>query len=207
MNIPRFVGAALLSLALGACASQARETPTRTASAGCHSDSECAAQGGAVCINGVCQACSGDAHCGAGLHCMNNRCERATARVDEPSDSVEVRSQDGGRCFENVFFAFDDDRIDEGGQRSLRSAATCLEQERTTRYVLIGRADPRGTSEYNLALGERRARSVQRFLAALGVSAERLPVSSEGSEAATGTDEAGWSRDRRVESTATQSRQ
>jgi peptidoglycan-associated lipoprotein len=159
-----------------------------------------------VCVNGACQACSADAQCGAGARCANNRCERVVARVDEPNDSVAVRSQDGGRCFENVYFAFDDDRIDDGGQRSLRRAAECLTQERTTRYVLIGRADPRGTSEYNLALGERRARSVQRFLAALGVSADRLPVSSEGSEAASGTDESGWSRDRRVETTATASR-
>ena len=200
-TLSKILGSALLawslSLSLGACASQSNDT--RTASAGCRSDRECASQGARVCVNGACQACSADAQCGAGARCANNRCERVVARVDEPNDSVAVRSQDGGRCFENVFFAFDDDRIDDGGQRSLRRAAECLAQERTTRYVLIASADPRGTSEYNLALGERRARIVQRYMISLGILPERLAVSSEGSEGATGSDEDGWRRDRRVD--------
>jgi len=75
----------------------------------------------------------------------------------------------------------------------------CIQRERNTRYVLIGRADPRGTTEYNLALGERRARVVQRYMVSLGLLPDRLAVSSEGSEFATGTDDAGWRRDRRVD--------
>ena len=182
---------------LAACTSNSEAR--RTASAACASDSECATRGARVCVSGVCQQCRSSADCGAGRVCASNRCETAPEIVATPSDSVAVRSADGGRCFDDVFFGFDDDRIDDPGQRSLRRAAECLSRERTTRYVLIGRADPRGTSEYNLALGERRARAVQRYLNALGVSADRLPVSSEGSEGATGTSEEGWARDRRVE--------
>ena len=63
---------------------------------------------------------------------------------------------------------------------------------------LIGRTDPRGTEEYNLALGDRRAQSAQKYLGSLGPNA-KLTHSSMGEEQATGTDETGWARDRRVD--------
>jgi len=63
---------------------------------------------------------------------------------------------------------------------------------------LTGTCDPRGTEEYNLALGERRAQSAQQYLKSLGVTGE-ITVSSMGEELATGTDESGWARDRRVD--------
>ncbi|HEY8432102.1 MAG TPA: OmpA family protein, partial [Sandaracinaceae bacterium] len=59
--------------------------------------------------------------------------------------------------------------------------------------------DPRGTEEYNLALGERRARAVQSYLQNLGIDASRIHASSMGEEMASGTDEASWARDRRVD--------
>jgi peptidoglycan-associated lipoprotein len=101
--------------------------------------------------------------------------------------------------FEPVYFTFDNSQLDDGARRALQRASECLQREARSRYVLIGRADPRGTTEYNLALGERRARSVQAYLSSLGIDQARLGVSSEGSEAATGTDEASWARDRRVD--------
>lgn len=64
---------------------------------------------------------------------------------------------------------------------------------------LIGRADPRGESEYNMALGTRRASSVGDFLAGRGVNSSNLEMSSRGKLDATGADEAGWQRDRRVD--------
>ncbi len=66
---------------------------------------------------------------------------------------------------------------------------------------LEGHADERGTPEYNLALGERRALAVQRFLQVQGVSAGQLEVISYGEErpVARGTGEDNWSRNRRVE--------
>ena len=59
--------------------------------------------------------------------------------------------------------------------------------------------DPRGTEEYNLALGDRRARMAANYLIALGARADRVDVRSVGEEQASGTDEAGWARDRRAD--------
>jgi peptidoglycan-associated lipoprotein len=64
---------------------------------------------------------------------------------------------------------------------------------------LIGRADPRGTEEYNLGLGSRRAASVGQYLERLGVGAPQLAVTTRGALDATGTDESTWKQDRRVD--------
>jgi peptidoglycan-associated lipoprotein len=66
---------------------------------------------------------------------------------------------------------------------------------------LVGRADPRGTEEYNLSLGSRRASSVSSYLTRLGVGDPQLAVNTRGALDATGTDEAGWQKDRRVDIT------
>jgi peptidoglycan-associated lipoprotein len=64
---------------------------------------------------------------------------------------------------------------------------------------LVGRADPRGTDEYNLGLGTRRAESVSSYLRRLGVPAQQLQPSTRGALDATGADEVGWRADRRVD--------
>jgi peptidoglycan-associated lipoprotein len=64
---------------------------------------------------------------------------------------------------------------------------------------LIGRAYARGTEEYNLALGSKRAGSVDTYLESLGVNRSFLAQTSRGALDATGTDEAGWANDRRVD--------
>lgn len=64
---------------------------------------------------------------------------------------------------------------------------------------LVGRADPRGEEQYNMALGDRRAKSVRDYLSGLGVNGNSLAMSSRGKLDATGTDEDGWQRDRRVD--------
>lgn len=64
---------------------------------------------------------------------------------------------------------------------------------------MIGRADPRGETEYNMTLGESRAASVQIFLAGLGVAKEKMALTSRGELDATGKDEEGWRLDRRVD--------
>jgi peptidoglycan-associated lipoprotein len=66
---------------------------------------------------------------------------------------------------------------------------------------LVGRADPRGTEEYNLGLGSKRAESVSGYLVRLGVGQPQLAVNTRGALDATGTDEAGWQKDRRVDIT------
>lgn len=64
---------------------------------------------------------------------------------------------------------------------------------------LTGRADPRGEQEYNMNLGEHRARSVHKYLVSLGVPDGRMVETSRGALDATGADEAGWQNDRRVD--------
>jgi peptidoglycan-associated lipoprotein len=66
--------------------------------------------------------------------------------------------------------------------------------------TLSGHCDPRGTDEYNLALSERRAQTVRDYLQRMGIPAERMRTLPRGALDATGTDETGWSRDRRVDS-------
>jgi peptidoglycan-associated lipoprotein len=69
------------------------------------------------------------------------------------------------------------------------------------RVVLEGHADERGTREYNMALGERRAKAVQRYLVLQGVSPAQLELVSYGEErpVATGSDDSAWAQNRRVE--------
>ena len=64
---------------------------------------------------------------------------------------------------------------------------------------LTGRADPRGEQEYNMTLGSSRADAVARYLRALGVTSNQLTETSRGKLDATGTDEASWQLDRRVD--------
>ena len=73
-----------------------------------------------------------------------------------------------------------------------------------TNLVLTGRADPRGSLEYNDQLGMRRANSVDAYFTSHGVGAERFDVETRGKRDATGTDEAGWAVDRRVDITLPQ---
>ena len=69
-----------------------------------------------------------------------------------------------------------------------------------TRFFTPGVApDPRGTEEYNLGLGSRRAANVGTYLERLGVGQPQLAVTTRGSLDAAGTDESGWSKDRRVD--------
>lgn len=161
----------------------------------CDGDNDCLVN--QVCDNHRCvprPECDSVRPCGDGRRCEAGRCVAEVAQDTDPNDNR------GAQCsFEPPLFDFDDVTLSEEARAALQRAVECIQRERNTRYVLIGRADPRGTAEYNLALGERRARVVQRYMISLGVLPDRLAVSSEGSEFATGTDEAGWRRDRRVD--------
>ena len=97
---------------------------------------------------------------------------------------------------------FDTDRydVDSVDGDALRSQASWLARYPGKRATIEGHADERGTREYNLALGERRANAAKNYLVSIGVAAERLSVVSYGKErpAATGSNEAAWARNRRA---------
>jgi peptidoglycan-associated lipoprotein len=98
-------------------------------------------------------------------------------------------------------FDTDEDKLTDDDRQILDQIATCLMTGplKGKTVSLIGRADPRGTEEYNLGLGSRRAHSVHQYLARLGVGAPQLAVTTRGALDATGSDEASWQQDRRVD--------
>ena len=104
-----------------------------------------------------------------------------------------------GNCrVESVYFAYDSSELDGSARSTLEGNAGCLNR-RTGTAAVTGMTDPRGTEEYNLALGDRRARTVSQYMGNLGVEGSRMQVHSVGEEYADGEDESGWSRDRRAE--------
>lgn len=101
----------------------------------------------------------------------------------------------------NPKFDYDKDELTTEDRAVLDQLATCLTTGalKGKSVALIGRADPRGTEEYNLGLGSRRAHSVSQYLGRLGVGETQMQVTTRGAIDATGTDEAGWRQDRRVD--------
>ena len=98
-------------------------------------------------------------------------------------------------------FGYNDDELLPSDRDVLQQVAECLVrgplQGRTVQ--LVGRADPRGTEEYNLGLGTRRADTVRSYLLRLGVPGERLSPTTRGELDANGVDESSWQKDRRVD--------
>jgi len=99
-----------------------------------------------------------------------------------------------------VYFEFDSARVDEESRRIVEAHSQFLLDNPDVNVVLEGHADERGTREYNLALGERRANSVAEIMIAYGVSPGRIQTISYGEErpAALGSDESAWQLNRRV---------
>lgn len=103
------------------------------------------------------------------------------------------------RPLRDVFFELDDWVIGQEGRAILQKNAEWLLQWTSTRVTIEGHCDDRGTSEYNLALGERRANAVREYLAGLGVTPDRVLVVSKGEESpvCSDTDEGCWQQNRR----------
>jgi peptidoglycan-associated lipoprotein len=98
-----------------------------------------------------------------------------------------------------VYFGFDKSLLTTEAKDTLKKSDDCLKRTNDP-LTLIGHADPRGTTEYNMALSDHRARAVKDYLKRLGIKPSRLRTVPRGALDATGTDEAGWARDRRVDS-------
>jgi peptidoglycan-associated lipoprotein len=98
-------------------------------------------------------------------------------------------------------FDFDSAAIGDDDKALLAAVAKCLTEGalRGRSVKLTGRADPRGEDEYNMTLGEHRADAVKRYMHDLGVQSERMTATSRGELDATGKDEDGWAKDRRVD--------
>lgn len=99
-----------------------------------------------------------------------------------------------------VYFGFDSSDIDAQGQAVLSQQAQFLQANPNARVVIAGHTDERGSREYNMALGERRARAAQNYLTSQGIAADRTEAVSYGEEqpADPGHDEAAWAKNRRT---------
>ncbi|MEQ1508659.1 MAG: OmpA family protein [Myxococcota bacterium] len=103
--------------------------------------------------------------------------------------------------FERVHFETDSSKLDRDGKAALDANAVILQAHPDVKVEVQGHADERGTVDYNLALGQRRANAVVDYLASRGVSANRLPVMSYGEErpATTADGATAWAVNRRAE--------
>jgi peptidoglycan-associated lipoprotein len=102
------------------------------------------------------------------------------------------------KATDRVYFDYDAYNLDSDDQRSLASQIAWLKQFPSTRVEVQGHADERGTRDYNIALGERRAQSVKSYLVAQGIADSRIQTISFGKDKPLdpGHDEAAWSRNR-----------
>jgi len=114
--------------------------------------------------------------------------------------SVSMDADPNNLNWEPIYFDFDQDQVTDVSREKLISYSQVLKARPNLRVLLEGHCDHRGTEDYNLALGERRAQSVKRFFLELGVPASQMrtisygelrPLSKEDNESA-------WARNRRV---------
>jgi peptidoglycan-associated lipoprotein len=175
----------------------------------CRDASQC--QPGELCDRNRCRGCMSDGECPAGNICNAGRCGRAECMKDE--DCTQDKDCVRGRCIgtkkttiegppcplETIYYGFNLSTLTGEATASLSKNAACL--KKTGRSIdLVGRADPRGTTEYNMALSDRRAQAARDYLRRAGIESTRLRPVPRGNLDATGTDEASWAKDRRVDS-------
>ncbi len=128
----------------------------------------------------------------------------ATTRIDPPTrvgpDNEPLNPSDGTPLGRTFYFEFDRSRIAEADLRVLAMHADFLRDFRNRSVVIEGHCDERGTREYNLALGERRAQAVLQFLTSSGVRPSQVEMVSFGEERPedAGHDERAWAKNRRA---------
>lgn len=103
--------------------------------------------------------------------------------------------------FPPVYFGYDSSNVEASERGVLEQVAGHLQQNTSAGVLIEGHCDERGSTEYNLALGERRALAVRDYLISLGIDGGRIQTKSLGEEmpAAQGSDESAWAQNRRAE--------
>lgn len=115
---------------------------------------------------------------------------------ERPDGLSEIASQ-----FGVVYFDFDSAQVNPGERSKVEAVAEYLKSNSAIGVIVEGNTDERGSNEYNLALGERRALAVRAYLVSLGIDAGRIQTKSYGEErpVALGHDDGAWSQNRRAE--------
>jgi len=118
----------------------------------------------------------------------------------QKAKEAAMKEQAALREVRTIYFDFDQSTVKSEARAPLAAHAAFLSANPATKVVLEGHCDERGTKEYNIALGERRAKAVARFLKINGVSDSQIETVSYGEErpAATGHNDAAWAKNRRV---------
>jgi peptidoglycan-associated lipoprotein len=133
----------------------------------------------------------------------------ATANLETPAQastrgnvqvSVDILKA-CGLSSADAFFSFDSSRLEREDILPLNAIAVCFTTGALKGHAmkLVGHADPRGAAEYNMTLGQSRADGVETYLEKKGLTNAKVKASSRGAMDASGTDESGWARDRRVD--------
>lgn len=188
----------------------------KTCSQTCQSDVNCA--DGEYCSAGACHAkCSTDNPCGEGEACVTGKCVEGFAACTEDAGCAAGYSCDAGLCSKEgqyqlasgmtcdanmrVNFAFNSYKLRSEYQTAAENVATCLKSNPTSRLRVEGHTDDRGSTEYNLSLGENRAKAFVSYLANLGVDTSRITIVSYGEEKPLNRDatEEAWAQNRRDE--------
>lgn len=120
--------------------------------------------------------------------------------LNTPAERQEFMQRAQGFENDDIHYAFNGYTLSEEARKTLQQKAEFLKRYPKAKVTVEGHCDERGTTEYNLALGERRATTAYHYLAQLGIPAGNLTMISYGKERplATGHDEASWAKNRRA---------
>lgn len=123
--------------------------------------------------------------------------EQQMAKVESRDISSKMGEISG--MFKDILFDYDKYDIRDEGKQTLKNVADYLRKNASQKVLIEGHCDDRGTSEYNLALGDRRAKSAKDYLVSLGVPSSRIDIISYGKEkpACTEHSEGCWAKNRR----------
>ena len=126
----------------------------------------------------------------------------AGPQVTDQDMAFDREGSDGGKIsgLNTIFFEYDQARLSESAKSTLKGNADWIRANPNVTIQIEGHTDSRGSTEYNLSLGERRAKSVRQYLEGLGVESRRLTIISYGEEKplAQGDNESAWSKNRRA---------
>src|SRR5260370_29762642 len=126
--------------------------------------------------------------------CSSNEAAAPASTTVTPGSIADFKQNVGDR----VYFDFDQSTVREDGRQTLNKQAEWLKKYTNYPVTVEGKCDERGTREYNLALGERRANAVKQYLVAQGLPVQRVNTISYGKERpeVVGSDEGAWARNR-----------
>ena len=114
-------------------------------------------------------------------------------------EAAKVEPQQSTSALEKIYFDFNSEALSDNARKTLTSDADYLRKSATAKLHIEGNCDERGSAEYNIALGEKRAEAAEKYLVTMGIPADRVATISYGKEkpADQGHDEAAWAKNRR----------